>query len=1151
MPASMTITTSTEFMSNYKQVELLDQTKKFQAFQTHDGHTVFFGIDTNDQLHAIVETSGSQHAWSKTTITAKLGGKVKTFAGSQNAMGQIALSVVISAPDGSDSLYTTSALPNGNLAWIKEDFAWTAVTDDRQSAKNPKLVIAECQVYVGASGGVTNIVDTDDGSGLVARYWIDPRGAPVWTPRQLSFDLSADGNDKTALGRKKGDPVDGAYTMGDLAGVTQFVYTPVSNFFSRTVPPNPTNFDLSDTGLNGSNAAFAACPAVLDSDATDIYLAGDGKLYYLASDNQAQMAKPLEIIVDPIFQTMRDLHAATDGKKVVVWGLNAADEIFYTSCAVDNIIHGSSWTPPLPLRSGVSEISQYISGTHGGLTIFGNIGGGRVVKGIQDPKSSRWLFTDIELPAADPAANAIKQLSFTTALHVTDSNNNPKPNTDVVLTPAARTNVYINGLFYALDGTSVTIPTDANGTITIVEWVDEMSGTNFNAYTTDQSQAVALHPLQAPLERSKILSTTAGLNSAQIQGTDRKMKPLLPGDVSTNDRKALAQSLADLSKVNDSISSKVTVSGPKAGLEAAPATTVELSSPIDYIEVAWGDLVQAVEHFGEYVVKLVKDAASEIWHFVVTIGDAVYGFVVDTVEKVAGALKSIWHAIVKGLEDLWDFLKFLFAWEDMARTKAVFKQMVKIFFDKMGTDIQTAKHTIDDAIGNAEDTINDWANAGSHPSLGSHDSPLDATLSGVKQNSGTKSAPGQMLQHHFQSNVKSSNVPQRDPQVSEQPSWSGLTDLSDFTEHEQQTILDLKDQFKHLLMTASGDQTNPDISQILKKIVADIAVAALELFKLGADKILDFLTLLVEEIYAILDAPMEIPIVSDILKDLFDIELPSVLDILCYVVAIPATLGYKVLNGTAPYPSDGDDTYSKITSANTYAELKAAYGETGDEITLSDEAKAVVFETTYLASGVATAINGILVILDEETDDGLSTILATPKSVTSTLASISAGAGSLFKLQIPVQNAAIKDFSKALTIIGFVSTVGFAVAPKVVAKVKGISGESELKALGSTIKTVSQGVTAVLSFIGLVPPVYHIYEILEDGSADPAVAALSISDSIQAMTGKVGKIVGFAALVDQEEISKQVLVIIQGVFIAITAGIQIGEAASEAVIEAN
>ncbi len=51
---------------------------------------------------------------------------------------------------------------------------------------------------------------------------------------------------------------------------------------------------------------------------------------------------------------------------------------------------------------------------------------------------------------------------------------------------------------------------------------------------------------------------------------------------------------------------------------------------------------------------------------------------------------------------------FLFEWEDMVRTKDVLKQTIKIFFHRVGEDIQTAKGEMDKAIQVLQADVQTW-----------------------------------------------------------------------------------------------------------------------------------------------------------------------------------------------------------------------------------------------------------------------------------------------------------------------------------------------------------------------------------------------------------------------------------------------------------
>jgi sulfur relay (sulfurtransferase) DsrF/TusC family protein len=1136
------ISTSTELMYNYKQFELFDQKDAFDAVQTKDGHSMLFGESTDGKLYLVLEQSGTGIGWAKIELTKELGGKVKTFSVAQNhTTGNIHLAVAMDDPTGASKLYTCMNLSSDNLDWTQQKINWQYKVDDRVGTGNTKLIIDDIHLSESNSGDEYLIIDTDNGNGFVDRFWINNQLMPAWNKHPLAFNISADIANKSEMGRKKGEPVDGIYTFGAENNTPQFVYTPIYNPFAPSSAPNPTNFDLSATGITHDNGSFAICKALSGAaDATDIFLAGNGALYYIAAENQNQLAKPQQILQHDLLKALRELQASVHNGRVVIWGLNNADQIFYLSCDVVQVRNAASWSTPLPLLSNVSEISHYIDKASGGITIFANAGDGVIRKGIQDAKSSKWLFGRIELPVVESTTPAQKVKSFTTSIRVTDENNNPQGNTAVKLTPKARTSVYINHVYYVLSGETITVNTDATGVLNIVEWVDDISGTKFDVAIGQKS--VAVSPTDGPLAKMKNLGTVSALEQATVTNHDGSTSPLIPSNLSANDKKALAQVISNLNDAHDSITGNGSANKSFVTVGAA------VNTPLDYVETFWGDLVQSLEHFGDYVINTIKDAATNAWHFIVNIGDKVYGFIIDTAEKVAGALKSIWNKIVKGFEDLWEYLKFLFKWKDILLTRDVFKQTVKIFLHKIGEDIQIAKHQMDNAIDGAESVIREWANpTTTHPSLDKNNTAINATLNGKENNPSLHSAPSEMLKSHFVGNIKSSTITQAASTAASDPTWAGLTDLSDFMDREKATIDDLRQQIMALFVSNAAQQQNPDLETILKKIVADIAIAALDLFKMAADKILDFLTLLIYEAIDLLDAPIYIPILSDILKDLFNIELPSILDVLCLVAAVPTTIVYKAMNGHAPYESKNGSIHDKITKAKTFAELQANFQQSGEKITLDKDAQNVLFETFYLLSGIATVINGVLLIIDEETEGGASSLLSTPKSITSVLSSASLAIASLFSIPAGIKNNTMNTFASVLSKTGIASTVGFAVAPKVIAKVKGIKGEGPVKALKIQIDFVENGAKSLLAFIGIVPQVYHIFEAILDDQAPKAEKELSVMESTQGVTSRLSTIAGFAGMIDVEPITKEIIILVQGLLIAVTAGIQIAESETVAI----
>ncbi len=1130
------MTTSTEMMENYKQVELIAPQKDFLAAQTAKGHALFFSIGTDNKFYLTHEKEGSLTGWEKTEISAKLPfpGKAKMFDVAQNyTNGNIDVALVITNSAGVDSLYLSFGNSNADLNWIK-NIQWAPITDDRKNATaGLTLSIQDISLAKSKSGESIIVADTKDGNNLIARYWIDRTAAQKWNHHPMPNDLSTDTMLDSQIGRKAGAPVDGIYTLGNLNNLVELIYVPVKNPFDPTVAPNPTNLDISNTTLNVGNCAFSVCKAAAgNADETDVFLAGGGNLYYYSSSNQQHMATPIVVCKSDLFNNVRKLFTSNVNNRIVVWGLNANDEIFYCASSSATIGKANSCSMPLPLRKGVEQLTTYVDNTNSGLTYFANIGGGEILKGFQDATTSLWKTQQIELPTLDDRAKPTKAMSYTSTLHVSDENNIPVANTEVTVTAKARVKVHINNLYYSLDTTPIKVKTDSSGVISIIEWVDGMKGTSFDFHMDDPSQKATFRPVHASMEKVSKLNSVDSLNKATITLGDGTQKSLIPSSVSDTDKANLAKAIKSMNTA---------FTGIKTGGNNAIALGGPSVNGTQYITAVAGDLFSWIAHEVKHVVEIVKDTATDAWHFIVTIAGKVYGFLLKTVEEIGQALVVIWKQFVKGLEDLWNFIKFIFAWGDIVRTKQAMMQLIRIFFGSMADELKSAKKAVNTKIDGAEQTIRDWAKLPT-PDLGTANHPLDKTLDKKESHPKSHSAPARMLMNHFKHNVHRSEVTLASSTTSEDTSYSGLDDLSSFFEREKATMNLLIGHVKELFVS-NGKKNHPDLKVILKKIVGDIAIMALDTFKLVIDEVLDFMIMLIDDMLAGLDAPIYIPIVSDILEDLFGIKLPSVLEVICLIGAVPATIIYKAMHQKAPFPS-GDNTIStKINNAKTYADLKTAFGSSNNgAIQLKGDDMHAIYETGHLIAGVANILKGILQAINEESDGLAKSVIGKALGFSKVVAMGSSVVSNFFDTPAPLQNPTMKTFSSTLSKLGMLNFVAFLVAPKAVKKKKKMTDEDEIKKMNKKLGVVSDGIGALLALLGLVPAAYHIGEAALDSKISVVDKSLGIMGATENITSKLANITGFAAEVDTEEISKQVLIFVQFVLIEITAGLQLEEA---------
>lgn len=1146
------LNSSTELMNNYKQIEIIDQRKKFQVAQTDNGHALFFSIGTDEKFYLIKEQSATKTGWEKIELSSTLledGKTIKTFDIAQNHdTGEINIALAISNSNRPDQLFISQNNSASNLN-SANPITWTEIADDRLNQEGSQLIIVD--LYVAEVGNNTDIfvVDIEGDNDAIARFWINTVGDSKWNSHSLPANFSNESTISCQIGRAPvGGAVNGIYNFGASKGENlQLIYQLLFDEFDPEIAPPSIVFNLTATTLNDSNAAFSVCKSASgNKDETDLFLAGGGNLYYYAANNQIQNAEPLLVITNKLFNTVKNLHASISESRAVIWGQNENDQVFYTSCSLSEINNSDSWSLPIIILSGVSGIQPYIDRSNDGITFFANIGEGRITKGYQDKGSTMWKFTTIELPTPDENTKPEKALSYTTTVQVTDQNNIPVPGAEVTITAQFRTKVYINHLYYTLDTKPITVKADANGVVTIIEWVDHFQGTNFQFHHLDTANEIVVNPTHHSLQKLLSLNSESALNSAVIKQKDGTTKPLMRTSVTSEQKQKLAAVIQNLNTVSNKVQSgNTTVKSSSPSFNSASASVVEPSEGISYIEASAGSLLQLLEGEIEFAVELIEDTASDVWHFVVTIGEEVIGFIVDTVEKIAGALKVVWEKIAGFFEDVVEYLSFVFDVDDILATKDVMKQVIKIYFHKVAEEIQVARHLFDDMVVNVEETISEWAKIpdSARPTSAKMNRALKPTAEEQKDSPQHNTAPGSFLMGHFQANIKRSTITTPPSNLTEDLSWSGLTDLTDFTNNEQAIIQDLINEVAILVSDPRG-LSNPDLGDILKRIVGDIALAGLELLKVAVDKILDFLTLVIEDIVDSLDTPISIPVLSDIIEEEFKFKLPSILDIICLIGAVPATAAYKVLNDSAPFTKESGSLFDKITNANTFTELSTAFGITNqnaidiseisslsdvaDLIPLSKEDRSAIFQACHYQAGILTFFRALIEGINEETDGGASTALGTPLTVISITRAVTLFASDLFVMPAPIKNASVNAFSSGLSKVNMLQKLvfGSGAASKAVSKIKGISETGALNELNAGLRIVSEGIGAMFSLVGLIIPCYHIYELAEAG-LNTKDEDLALFDAVSDITDKFSNIVGFAALVDEEEVSKQVLVISQ------------------------
>lgn len=1000
------ISHSTEFMENYLQATIMAPEKAFQALQSDQGRALLFSIDNNNALNVTCELKGERAGWKTiallddATRSKYPGALCNKFAVAQRANGSIHMAMVLRESKGGQSIdrlhLADLTLPaSGEIhppAWTEYGYDGADMGRAAPSIAGVFLSEASDGEYV-----VADLVrDPSSPTREIVRYFIDTSKfqGHAWHRHDLPVDIEAD-KYTSVLGRKEGANIDGMYVGGQINGKPQIIYTPLYNELNRDRHPLSDYLTLSASeSIVPDKIASCLNP---DNNNSDLYACANGALYRFASTNQHNGAIATLALRNPLFHGVKDLFAFADAVKVVIWGRNA-DSVFHTSCARAKLDDPAAWSIALPILQGVEHVSPFVNLARDANALFAHTGGNDLKIGTKSPTTGAWAWRSVTLAPSGVRQAAKKFTSFTTKIEVRDATRKPANGVTVAISARAVTGVYINHIYYEVGPAPIHVKADLAGSVTIVEAVPRLTGTRFDVSVVgDKSQLTSINPMHKAFTKASELQSVDKLRNAKIKryvkgadGTYRvEMRDLIKPGIDD----AVLGRVANLNKQ---------LAAVYADPHKAPATATLLHSsefgfvvPKDAPRVDAGDLFQylearsdhlrlqahahpaalaAGESFWEMLVRWFDGA----WEFVVKIGEAVYRCLLAVVEEIVAAVRWVFDKIVAAFEDLAEFLQYLFEWDDFKRTKDVIHNVSRLFMSHQIDQIPVLKKGFDEAIESAIKSINQWAGIKDFPGLG--DDGSGRISSKVKEDG--PDAPGSLLLHHYQGNIHAAT--QSDAAGGVDLSKALLEALETAMKEEKLTLDNAFLQLHDLAREAQG----MSVVAILQALTGILADAVLRSAKVVIDALFDIFTAVARKALALLDSSVHIPVISDILN-VIGIPDFSALDVICWIAAVAATIGYKAataLTGKeyrAPFPDNAETRL--LIQATDFAVLAAAFtgavpslrnvphaptAVAGDLITMSDQTAKAVAISLHAVAGICGAVSAFLDMTESLVPEG-------------------------------------------------------------------------------------------------------------------------------------------------------------------------------------
>jgi hypothetical protein len=1169
---------STELMQNYFQATIMAPEKKFQALQkSDDGGALLFSIGDDGSFNVTAESPGEGHGWKQPVSLSKgqadqdcPGSPCQHFAVAQRADGSIHMAMVLRETKNdktNDHLYLSKY---GDI----NPPTWTPFPYDDTKTSRSSLEIAGIFLSEATDGEciVADVVrDPSSPTKEIVRYYIDSAKyeGQAWHLHDVPIDIESE-KYTSVLGRKDGATVDGIYTSGQIDGSPQIIYTPLYNEIRRDRHPFTDYLKLTPKGDLVADA-IAACRN--PDNTSDLYATAKGVLYRFASTNQGGGAIGATAVVateNALFQGVKDLFAFAYADSIMVWGRNADNAVFYTTCPRSKLDTPNSWSFPLPILTGVEQVSPFVNRANSANTIFAHTGESELKMGVKSPGTGTWTWRSVTLPPADKKAPARKFSSYTTRINVTDEHRQPANNVTIAVSAKENvTSVYINHLYYIVGPAAIHVKTDAVGSVTIVEAVPRLTGTQFDVSVVDDAASKeSINPMEKPFKKATDLQSVESLKGATItiyvKGPDgpHKATPrnLIRDGVDDTTLKKVAHLNQQLTEA---------YANPKKG--PTRKTVLELTQdsleygftvPEDAPKVDAGDLFQFLEtksaevklraavnqagglattqeSFWEMLVRWFEDA----WEFVVKIGEAFYRCVLEVIEDFVSVVRWVFDEIVTAIEYLIEFLQYLFEWDDFKRTKDVIKNMTWLFLNHQVDQIPVVKKEFDDAVKSVIEIINDWAGIPDFSKLGSAGS---GRMSSQNKADGPD-APGSLLIHHFQGNINSASH-DTTPSVPQPPPSSLLEALENAMLSEKATLGEAFDQLQELMREAHS----MSVIDILKRLTGILADAVLRSAQVVIDALLDLIYVVAKEALELFDLPVHIPVISDILNE---IGIPdfSMLDVVCWIAAVPVTIGYKLaeeLSGKghkAPFP-DNDKTKFLI-EAKDFQLLVAAFNgathplqsadtvraaTTADEpiIPMSKEDAEILSISFHFVSGYCGGLSAFSDSFESMIPESeVSAWLSVACVASAIVGGGSRAAANILVPRYPLEGLLERYYS--------VLTVGAFLLNKIVWGIMGVAGHKTARKWGA-------GIDAVLVLPSCVFTCIHFYQLSNKPEGkERTIAILDETSFMATYVARVLYTVVVTGLLDADEEVKAGVATAMGVAQVVHGALQLSEAAVE------
>ncbi|MDD5035287.1 MAG: hypothetical protein PHE55_11085, partial [Methylococcaceae bacterium] len=411
-----------------------------------------------------------------------------------------------------------------------------------------------------------------------------------------------------------------------------------------------------------------------------------------------------------------------------------------------------------------------------------------------------------------------------------------------------------------------------------------------------------------------------------------------------------------------------TLDREQAELALAQYRTLPKTADIFGYDLDWGDVLQVVEDglaiVEDFTVNAFNGTISWSFKLVVNGIETAFEAIVEGAEQLVNLVELVFEKIAAAFDELFRWLGYIFNWPDIVRTHDQVKFVMNQTFQFSQTALTFVKEKIDGGFDGLSEQVQQAFDV-----LKSNPFINDSSLTGLRQ-SNQALAPADMqdamdndvVRSAFMANAQ--NASSMGGRRLASPEAMAVTeDLIATLENYANEFKDANEAFQQALdyfrkATEHPDQFLQNSIKGVLSLVETLALAVLDTVRVVLDAVLDAAAALLEAIWSTLNETWDIPFISDLYKTYVSGNELTMLDVIALLIAVPTTVLYKILRGTAPFPEGDQNGIANFQSQFSLSRLLEGSGMGPGKLPIPLGGEALT--STALLSGPALLIYSIM-----------------------------------------------------------------------------------------------------------------------------------------------------------------------------------------------